>query len=62
MATRKNKLTTVFDGDDRPFQKKIKRVQGAAKKTGALVNKLGGALAAVGVTAGLSQAIQKFDT
>jgi hypothetical protein len=61
MVTRKNKLTTVFDGDDRPFQKKLKRVQGAARKTGAIVNKLGGALAAVGVSAGLSAAIQKFD-
>ena len=61
MATRKNKLTTVFDGDDRPFQKKVKRVQSAAKKTGAVISKMGGVLAGIGISAGMTRTITYFD-
>ncbi|MAB55927.1 MAG: hypothetical protein CL524_00070 [Aequorivita sp.] len=61
MATRKNKLTTVFDGDDRPFQKKVKRVQSAAKKTGAVISKMGGLLAGIGISAGMTRTVNYFD-
>tara|TARA_R100001082_G_scaffold35274_1_gene18324 strand:- start:841 stop:2208 length:1368 start_codon:yes stop_codon:yes gene_type:complete len=61
MATRKNKLTTVFDADDRPFQKKIKRVQQSAKKTSAIIGKMGGILAGVGVSASLNRTVKYFD-
>ena len=61
MATRKNKLTTVFDGDDRPFKKKVKRVQHAAKRTGAVISKMGTALGALGVGVGLARTAQHFD-
>ena len=61
MATRKNKLTTVFDGDDRPFQKKIKRVQHAAKRTGAILGKMGGVLGGLGLSMGMARTAQHFD-
>jgi hypothetical protein len=61
MATRKNKLTTVFDGDDKPFQKKIKRVQGSVKKTTGMLKGMGMAIGVAGIVAGISRTIQHFD-
>ena len=61
MATRKNKLTTVFDADDRPFQKKVKRVQHAAKRTGAVIRKMGGVLGGLGLSVGMARTAQHFD-
>ena len=61
MVTRKNKLTTVFDGDDRPFQKKIKRVQHAAKQTGAILGRMSGVLGGVGLSRGMARTAQHFD-
>lgn len=61
MVTRKNKLTTVFDGDDRPFQKKIKRVQHAAKQTGAILGRMSGVLGGVGLSMGMARTAQHFD-
>ena len=61
MVTRKNKLTTVFDGDDRPFQKKVKRVQHAAKRTGAVIRKMGGVLGGLGLSVGMARTAQHFD-
>jgi hypothetical protein len=61
MATRKNKLTTVFDGDDRPFQKKVKRVQQAAKKTSAIIGKMGGVIGGLGLSMGMARTAQHFD-
>ena len=61
MATKKNKLTTGFDGDDKPFQKKIKRVQGSVKKTSGMLKGMGMAIGTAGLVAGLSKTIQHFD-
>lgn len=61
MATKKNKLTTVFDGDDKPFQKKIKRVQGSVKKTTGMLKGMGMAIGTAGIVAGISKTIQHFD-
>ena len=61
MATRKNKLTTVFDGDDRPFQKKVKRVQQAARKTSAIIGKMGGVIGGLGLSMGMARTAQHFD-
>jgi len=61
MATRKNKLTTVFDGDDKPFQKKIKRVQNSVKKTTGMLKGMGMAIGTAGIVAGISRTIQHFD-
>ena len=61
MATKKNKLTTVFDGDDKPFQKKIKKVQGSVKKTTGMLKGMGMAIGAAGIVAGISKTINYFD-
>lgn len=61
MATKKNKLTTVFDGDDKPFQKKIKRVQGSVKKTTGMLKGMGMAIGTAGIVAGISKTINYFD-
>jgi hypothetical protein len=61
MATKKNKLTTVFDGDDKPFQKKIKRVQGSVKKTSTMLKGMGAALSVGMVTSAISSTVKHFD-
>ena len=61
MATRKNKLTTVFDADDRPFQKKVKRVQHAAKRTSAIIGKMGSVIGGIGLGVGMLRTVQHFD-
>ena len=61
MATRKNKLTTVFDGDDRPFQKKVKRVQHSAKRASAAIGKMGSVIGGIGLGVGMLRTVQHFD-